>query len=725
MNSNTPNQLLFSQSPYLKQHAYNPVDWKEWNSSAWELAKSENKLVIVSIGYSTCHWCHVMAHECFEDFETAELMNHNFINIKVDREERPDIDSIYMDACQIMTGRGGWPLNVICLPNQQPIYAGTYFPKSSWIQVLEQIAAVWKETPEKAYEYGTRILEHLNKLNQSKSKNPNTDDTSSIQEDTSYGNMEIQTDRLNSNQAQNIQVWKRKEFTFNALASLLQTLDYTEGGVDRTPKFPLPGLFEFILDTLSIAENPSAKDILHLTLIKLRNGGIYDAVRGGFCRYSTDAHWFAPHFEKMLYDNGLLLGLYAKSFGYSDAPLYRDTTQHIIEFTNRELRIPTPNGFLIGSALDADSEGVEGKFYTFTYQELAETLTIAELNLAKVLYGITENGNWEHNLNIIHQRIAPLQVLEALSMDASTYQQLLQSLLQKLFLIQENKIRPGFDYKIIVAWNALYLKGLILSAIHLKEENYANDAILLGETLWTTFWNTEMNRLSRSAAGSDIHQENFDGSCTPTLSSIPGFLEDYAFLADAYLSLYEITGNKLWIDRCTILCEIALIEFSENDQLPTFNPKSGETLIINKVDSTDDVIPSAVSVFAHCLQQLHLLGIQENKFGKLAESWTQQMSTPMKEQAGWHFQWLRVAQNIAWGGLIFKYTHTTSLTLSQRLDIVRKAHQGQPSWTLVSWTNKSAEPTESIIEVCTANQCLPAVESMEMAVEIARDYLEL
>jgi uncharacterized protein YyaL (SSP411 family) len=718
MNSNTPNQLLFSQSPYLKQHAYNPVDWKEWNNAAWELAKNENKLVLVSIGYSTCHWCHVMAHECFEDFETAELMNFNFINIKVDREERPDIDSIYMDACQIMTGRGGWPLNVICLPNQQPIYAGTYFPKNSWIQVLEQISAVWKDTPEKAYEYGTRIMEHLNKLNQSKSLNANTGESSTR-------NAGPNTDGILSNTVQDIPSWKRKEFTFTALESLLHTLDYSEGGVDRTPKFPLPGLFEFILDTLSISENPSAKDILHLTLIKLRNGGIYDAVRGGFCRYSTDAHWFAPHFEKMLYDNGQLLGLYAKSFGYSDAALYRDTAQHIIEFTNRELRIPTPNGFLIGSALDADSEGIEGKFYTFTYQELAENLTVPELELAKVLYGITEIGNWEHNFNIIHQRIAPLQVLEALSMDAATYQQLLQSLLHKLFQIQEHRIRPGFDYKIIVSWNALYLKGIILSAIHLKEEHYAVDAIKLGNSIWDTFWNTSTHRLSRTAAGCDIHQENFHGTCTPTLSSIPGFLEDYSFLADAFLSLYEISGDRKWIERSTELCEIALIEFSENDELPTFNPKSGETLIINKVDSTDDVIPSAVSVFAHCLQQLHLLGIQENKFGKLAESWTHQLSTSMKDQAGWHFQWLRVAQNIAWGGLIFKCTSNSSLTISQRLEIVQKAHQGQPSWTLVSWTNRSSESNEILIEVCTSNQCLPAVESMEMAVEIARDYLEL
>jgi uncharacterized protein YyaL (SSP411 family) len=712
MNSNTPNQLLFSQSPYLKQHAYNPVEWVEWNSNAWELANTENKLVIVSIGYSTCHWCHVMAHECFEDFETAEVMNHQFINIKVDREERPDIDSIYMDACQIMTGRGGWPLNVICLPNQQPIYAGTYFPKSSWIQILEQLSSVWKETPEKAYEYGERMMEHLNKLNQSKSTNPTGNDSKMGSNEISPGGNTIQR-------------WKRKEFSFKVLESLLQTLDYTEGGVDRTPKFPLPGLFEFILDTVCISENPSAKDILHLTLIKMRNGGIYDAVRGGFCRYSTDGHWFAPHFEKMLYDNGQLLGLYAKSYGYSDAPLYKDTTQHIIEFVNRELRIPTSSGFLVGSALDADSEGIEGKFYTFTFQELVHNLTPNEMDLANVLYGITEKGNWEHNLNIIHQRIAPLQAIKALSLDATTYHQLQQSILHKLYMLQENRIRPGFDYKIIVSWNALYLKGLILSAIHLQSINHAEDAIKLAENLWSTFWNPQTGLLSRTAAGSDIHTHDFHGPCSPTLSAIPGFLEDYAFLADAYLLLHEITGDPAWIDRSVLLCQTAIVEFSENNQLPTFNPKSGEKLILNKVDSTDDVIPSAVSVFCHCLQQLSLISIQENKFGPLAETWVDQMSSAMEEQAGWHFQWLRVAQNITWGGLVFKCTYNSNVTLANRLEIALKAHQGMPSWSMIAWTPAKDPTTNNTIEVCTANQCLPGVETMEMALEIARDYLEI
>ncbi len=710
MNSNTPNALLFSQSPYLQQHAYNPVDWKEWNTNAWDQAHTSNKLVIVSIGYSTCHWCHVMAHECFEDFETAELMNHRFVNIKVDREERPDIDSIYMDACQIMTGRGGWPLNVICLPNQQPIYAGTYFPKASWIQVLEQISQVWLETPEKAYEYGVRMMDHLTKLNDQKNNPPQPS-----QEDISNGIALNPTDNKSVS-------WKRKEFTFKALDNLIQTLDYSEGGVDRTPKFPLPGLFEFVLDTLCLSENPSAKDILHLTLIKMRNGGIYDAVRGGFCRYSTDNRWFAPHFEKMLYDNGQLLGLYAKTFGYSDASLYKDTAEHIVEFVNRELRIPIENGYLIGSALDADSEGVEGKFYTFTYHELAEKLTENELQLAESLYGITAEGNWEHSLNIIHQRIAPLQALDALQITAKQYQALLQSMLGKLFGIQEKRIRPSFDYKIIVSWNALYLKGLAISAIHLQREDLAMDAQILAESLWATFWNPETKRLRRTAAGSDIHNANLTAPCKPKLSEIPGFLEDYSFLAEAFLHVHEITGNALWIERCVALCQTSILEFSDNGNMPRFNPKSGETLILNKVDSTDDVIPSSVSVFCHCLQQLSL--ITDNlDFQKLAEKWMGQMEIAMQEQPGWHFQWLRVAQNAAWGGLVFKCTPGEALSMSDRLSICHSAHQGFPSWSLVNWAHlKQNNPME--IQVCTANQCLPAVPTMDQATEIAKDYID-
>ena len=708
MNSNTPNRLLFSQSPYLLQHAYNPVDWMEWNADAWEMSKQSNKLVIVSIGYSTCHWCHVMAHECFEDFEIADLMNHRFINIKVDREERPDVDSIYMDACQIMTGRGGWPLNVICLPNQRPIYAGTYFPKSSWIQVLEQISIVWEETPEQAYEYGNRMMEHLQTLNQQKSVGIHSEGETRLQ----------RNETINISGA--VPTWKQKSFGFHALEGLLQTLDFSEGGVDRTPKFPLPGLFEFVLDTLCLQENPTARDSLHLTLIKMRNGGIYDAVRGGFCRYSTDGFWFAPHFEKMLYDNGQLLSLYARSYGFSDAPLYSETATHIVEFVNREMLIPLKHGFLIGSALDADSEGEEGKFYTFTYQELEQHLSTAELQLAEVLYGISTHGNWEHQRNIIHQRIAPLQALESLNISAGEYHLLQEGMLNSMFNIQESRIRPSFDYKIIVSWNALYLKGLTQAAIYLQRKDLVVDAELLGQSLWTTFWNEKTHTLCRSAAGKDIHQPEFNSPCDVSISQIPGFLEDYAFLCDAFLNLYEITADYAWIERSLELCHAALSEFSENDQMPVFNPKSGEALIIHKVDSTDDVIPSAVSVFCHCLQQLQLI-TGNHRFRYLSEQWVGQMEMSMKQQSGWHFQWLRVAQNIAWGGLLFKYCHKEKPSIELRLELALQAHQRFPSWSFLSW-EFSSEQHEKSIQVCTANQCFPGVPSMEMALEIAKDY---
>ena len=711
MNSNTPNRLLFSQSPYLLQHAYNPVDWMEWNTETWETARSNNKLVIVSIGYSTCHWCHVMAHECFEDYETAELMNHRFVNIKIDREERPDIDSIYMDACQIMTGRGGWPLNIICLPNQQPIYAGTYFPKSSWIQVLEQISQVWQETPEKAYEYGARMMEHLQKLNQTKTSIGRSEDEIS----TSHAS-EISTEVYPSQ-------WKKKNFGFSALEGLVQTLDYSEGGVDRTPKFPLPGLFEFVLDSLCLNEHPSASDILHLTLIKMRNGGIYDAVRGGFCRYSTDGFWFAPHFEKMLYDNGQLLGLYSRSYGFSDAPLYRDTAIQMVEFINREMRIPLPNGFLIGSALDADSEGEEGKFYTFTYEELKRQLNPAELQLAELLYGITENGNWEHQRNIVHQKIAPLQALESLNLSAVEYHQLQQGILNTMFTIQQERVRPSFDYKIIVSWNALYLKGLTQAAIYLQNPQFAEDAIQLAESLWRTFWDPQNHTLKRSAAGMDIHQPTAEKVCNPKVSNIPGFLEDYAFLADAFLNVHEISGNHLWIDRSIQLCNQALLEFSEDNNMPVFNPKSGESLIINKVDSTDDVIPSAVSVFCHCLHQLHLI-TGNLRYRQLSEMWVGQMEQSMQQQSGWHFQWLRVSQSMSWGGLVFKIHVEETPNTESLLKFALQSHRGFPSWSFVHWIYNSNCPPHTI-QVCTSNQCLPNVETMEMATEIAKDYLNL
>jgi uncharacterized protein len=667
MNHNQPNALIHTNSPYLLQHAYNPVAWEEWSDATWQRAKSENKLVLVSIGYSTCHWCHVMEHESFEDFETAEIMNHHLISIKVDREERPDIDMVYMDACQIMTGRGGWPLNVVCLPNMQPIYAGTYFPKEQWQQIIEQLAKVYREEPEKANDYAQRIQEKLDSINQWQSG-----------------------DTISRNQL-------KEQFI-----TMAENLDWVDGGPNRAPKFPLPGQYEFILDYHLLTGDESAKDFLHLSLIKMSNGGIYDTIRGGFCRYSTDAQWFAPHFEKMLYDNAQLISLYSRAFAWSDAPLYKQIAEECIHFCEAELGLkggPNHTHAGYGSALDADSEGMEGKFYVFTREELLTILNDEEFALAEIQFNIQQDGNWEHGYNILHQPLAPLQVLEKSDLTAAQYHPLLLSIKQKIKRYQDSRVRPSFDDKAICSWNALYLKALADAGLFLDNSTYLDKATALADWLWSTFWqNDSLLRIHRNGE-----------------TKIHGFLEDYACLCDGLLSLHRASPNPKYIVMANALLTKAIeLFYDPQTQQMAFTPKNGEALIVRKSDLNDDVIASPNSILAHCLFQVGML--QSNQeFIQLANTLLLQVSSPMIQSPGWYFNWSRLAQSITLGGCHIKIDggHRQNL---------KPLYQHLPSWTTLQYNENNAEMQ---IMVCCNNTCFPPVNNMAQALEIAIDCCAL
>ena len=667
MNHNQPNALIHANSPYLLQHAYNPVAWEEWSDATWQRAKSENKLVLVSIGYSTCHWCHVMEHESFEDFETAEIMNHHLISIKVDREERPDIDMVYMDACQIMTGRGGWPLNVVCLPNMQPIYAGTYFPKEQWQQIIEQLAKVYREEPEKANDYAQRIQEKLDSINQWQSG-----------------------DTISRNQL-------KEQFI-----TMAENLDWVDGGPNRAPKFPLPGQYEFILDYHLLTGNQSAKDFLHLSLIKMSNGGIYDTIRGGFCRYSTDAQWFAPHFEKMLYDNAQLISLYSRAFAWSDAPLYKQIAEECIQFCEAELGLkvgPNHTHAGYGSALDADSEGMEGKFYVFTREELLTILNDEEFALAEIQFNIQQDGNWEHGYNILHQPLAPLQVLEKSGLTAAQYHPLLLSIKQKIKRYQDSRVRPSFDDKAICSWNALYLKALADAGLFLDNSTYLDKATALADWLWSAFWqNDSLLRIHRNGE-----------------TKIHGFLEDYACLCDGLLSLHRASPNPKYLVMANALLTKAIeLFYDPQTQQMAFTPKNGEALIVRKSDLNDDVIASPNSILAHCLFQVGML--QSNQeFIQLANTLLLQVSSPMIQSPGWYFNWSRLAQSITLGGCHIKIDggHRQNL---------KPLYQHLPSWTTLEYNENNAEMQ---IMVCCNNTCFPPVNNMAQALEIAIDCCAL
>jgi uncharacterized protein len=418
------NRLSQETSPYLLQHANNPVFWFPWGKEALEKAKEENKLILVSIGYSACHWCHVMEHECFEDEQVAEIMNRDFVSIKIDREERPDLDQVYMNAIQLMTERGGWPLNCFCLPNQMPIYGGTYFPKEEWINLLLNLSKLWRDKPEEAVEYADKLTAGIR---QSEMLVKNTTESAFLVEQLK----------------EMFDIWKR-------------SFDMTEGGYASAPKFPLPNNWIFMLRYAHLMKEPAARMISKITLERMAKGGIYDQIGGGFSRYSVDDRWHVPHFEKMLYDNAQLVSLYSEAYQYDPDDLYRKVVYQSLDFIKRELTSPE-GGFY--SALDADSEGVEGKFYTYSREELVSILGEDE-ELFSIYYNVTNSGNWvEERTNIFFRKLddADLASKLGLSIDELSKKMVLAKM--KVFNHRSTRVSPGLDNKILASWNGLMLKA--------------------------------------------------------------------------------------------------------------------------------------------------------------------------------------------------------------------------------------------------------------------------
>ena len=675
--NNSPNKLILSKSPYLLQHAHNPVEWQPWSTDAWQEAKTKNKLVLVSVGYSACHWCHVMEHESFEDYETSEIMNLALVNIKVDREERPDIDMVYMDACQLMTGRGGWPLNVICLPDGRPVYAGTYFPKAQWQQIIIELSTQFQSNPSKFEDYASQLFQDLQKMNAA----------------------------LPTNELQ----FSRKTI-YDLFEIYAKDIDWQEGGLNRSPKFMLPNQYEYVLDYFLISEDTQAKEFLHLSLLKMFNGGIYDTLRGGFYRYSTDKKWFAPHFEKMLYDNAQLIALYARAFSWSNASVYKDVTLESINFCMRELK--APNGAFY-SALDADSEGIEGRFYVFTKAELMQALSTDEFEFAENLYGITDTGNWEHGLNILHTQLAPLQMIEKLKLSSQQYLSLMESMKHKLFQLQEKRERPGLDDKIILSWNGLMLKALSVAALHLKSQSILDEAIALEATLWNVFYQESSQTLKRIHAKGEIY--------------VDAFLEDYACFIEGQIQLYQSSGNEIYIERATVLTNKALELFynSENQQL-YFAPNNGEQLIINKSDNTDDVISSPNSIFAHCLMNLSL-HTHNLEYAKIGKTLLSQNLNQLEKYPAWNTNWIRLYMENAIGQMTIALSHHFTD------EDIFKFKSGLPSWVNVGRTNSLSgiswlqhiDSDEPEIHVCAGNQCFEAVKTIEQAFEIIDEVISM
>ena len=541
------NDLIHETSPYLLQHAHNPVNWVSWSDSIFEKAKLENKLVLVSVGYSACHWCHVMEHECFEDEEVAALMNKFFVCVKVDREERPDVDQVYMTAVQLITQKGGWPLNCFTLPDGRPIYGGTYFPKEQWMHILRSLEHTFRNDREKAEEYAKSLHEGII-------------------------NSELIAEPVNV-----------ESFSEEKLHELVlrwsRNFDSMEGADSRAPKFPLPSNVEFLLQYGIKYENEKVLKHVELTLDKMAMGGIYDQIGGGFSRYSVDMLWKVPHFEKMLYDNGQLLSVYSNAYKYFKKPIYKRIVYQTIEWLRREMMLKEGAFF---SALDADSEGEEGKFYCWTPAELKNVLE-EDYPWVKDFYNLNQRGYWEEEKYILLRTEADTSFAQKMSWSFTEFETKIAEINQKLLDERSHRVRPGTDDKCLTSWNAMALKGLCDAYSAFGEDEFLH--LAQKNARWLVN--------SQLTSSGKIYRNYKNGK-----STIDGFLEDYAHVIDAFISLYQVTFDKEWIERAANLMEYAVKNFQDEKSKMFFFTASDTKLIARKMEINDNVIPASNSVMA-------------------------------------------------------------------------------------------------------------------------------
>ncbi len=546
------NKLIHETSPYLLQHAHNPVDWHPWGDEALGKARSEQKPILLSIGYSACHWCHVMERECFEDKDIAALMNEHFVSIKVDREERPDIDALYMDAVQAMGVRGGWPLNVFLLPDTRPFYGVTYLPAPNWAKLLQSIRHAFNRHYDQLENSARGFAASL-----------------SVSEITKFG-LEASEDQFRTEEADHMFELLSKNF------------DTEDGGMDRAPKFVMPAIYRFLLRYYDLTLNPAALRHIELTLNRVALGGIYDHVGGGWARYSVDGEWFIPHFEKMLYDNAQLLSVYAEAFALTQQPLYRDRIVRTISWLETEMR-NGEGGFY--SAVDADSEGMEGRFYVWTTEELEAALG-TDFPAFSTLYALPPEGNWEHGFNHLHFTDLPEHLAAAAGLEETHFAAWYEQALHKLQIHRNRRTRPGLDDKILASWNGLLLKGLCDAYRALGDEGIRRLALACGLFL-----------KEKMTAGGRLYHTYKNGE-----SKLPAFLEDIASVAEGYTALYQVTFDESWLAEARILCDYAITHFYDPDErFFYFTDDSGPALIARKKELLDNVIPSSNSVMAHAL----------------------------------------------------------------------------------------------------------------------------
>jgi uncharacterized protein YyaL (SSP411 family) len=673
------NRLIDEQSPYLLQHAHNPVDWHPWGDEPFELARAFNKPVIVSIGYAACHWCHVMERESFENDEVAAFMNEHFICIKVDREEHPDVDHLYMDAVQAISGSGGWPLNVFVTPERIPFYGGTYYPprpafnRPSWMQLLERMQQIWQQQPDEVQHQAGQMVEYLRQASR-----------------TGTDAVAAAFDRESS-----------KELADN----LLQQADKVHGGFGRAPKFPGSMAISYLLEHHYFEQNEAALAHALHSLDAMISGGIYDQLGGGFARYATDDNWLIPHFEKMLYDNALLLITLSDALRLTGKARYRRVMEQTLDFVERELRHPEGGYY---SSLDADSEGEEGRFYTWTWDEWLEALGGVNDPAVADFFGLKPEGNWE-GVNILHRPRTLTEVSAEHGLSPEALAERVTAISHRLWDARQLRERPGTDDKCLLSWNALMNLALSRAAASLDHPGWMEQASVHMRWMLDSF-QTEAGLMHTWKNGR---------------ARIMAKLEDYAFLIQALLQLSALSGDGGWLAEARRLTEHVVAHFGQEDEgvFFYFTSDQQQDIPVRKVDLYDGALPSANAVMAH---NLLLLGWIADR-----QQWLERAGQMLERMAGTA---VRYAYSFAyWGLLLGRQAAGLRVIACQGPEAKRLAGEAAaifaPHCYVLSSEKEISEMQilhekkntgDSLIFVCTQQACMPPVRDISAMMPLIR-----
>jgi len=667
------NDLIHESSPYLLQHAHNPVNWHAWSKNTLALAKKENKPILVSIGYSSCHWCHVMEHQSFEDSTVAAFMNKHFICIKVDREEHPDVDQIYMNAVQLMTGSGGWPLNCFALPDGRPFFGGTYFPKQRWMNVLEQVAHLYEKEYPKLLSYAQKLEDGI-KQNEGIVKVSDSGD------------------------------FKLHDLD-NILTNWVNHLDDEEGGPDRVPKFPLPNNYKFLMRYAWLEKDSIIDNHIQLTMDKMANGGIYDQIGGGFARYSTDREWKVPHFEKMLYDNAQLVSLYCDAYKNYHNPNYKRIVIETLDFIKREM---TNDVGLFYSALDADSDGEEGKFYVWKKSEIEKALA-DKASLFEDYYQMNSVGLWEND-NYILMRTPDIESLAGKY--GMTKQAIEQQILEDkkvLIKIRDKRVHPGLDDKSLISWNALMITAYCNAYTAIEDDDYRESAVKAMDFILA-------------------NMQKDDGSLWHTykngVSKINAYLDDYSFMIEALIKLYEIGTGAKYLYKAQELADYSMSKFYDTESGMFFFTSSDEpVLVTRKTEVFDNVIPSSNSAIARNLFKLSHYFDNEN-YRKVSKQMLQNVQDKFSKYGSSMSNWGLLMMDFI--GPCQEIVIVGANAPNYRKEL-QKNYLPSSIWAISTTENNRISLTanrymqeKTLIYVCVNNTCELPVETVEAANKIIR-----